>query len=238
MNPAWLLDHLGLPADDVLFQGVGSSETGALTQPPRIHSTFNFVQGRVCIPCNTGWMCRLESAVKPILAPLMERERLVESLSSSEAATVSKWAVKTAYMHSWTSPLRQPVELAHLTALLGDTGTPRTGVGVFAMQADFKKPSSYFQTGHWPQLALPSAAPAAETPKDAYKLGLQFRNLYLLIAFWPDATSLLTPVRGMHRRLFPPSDGSDPDYSPDLSIGEGPVDRLAVFSNWLAVWHL
>src|SRR5260370_24266136 len=83
--PQWLLKHLDLPADDQLFQGVASSVTETLVESPRIHSTFNFVQGHVCEECNTGWMSRLEGVAKPVLVPLIEKERTIESLSPAEA---------------------------------------------------------------------------------------------------------------------------------------------------------
>ena len=183
--PQWLLRHLDLPADDMLFQGVASSTTEKLVQPPRIHSSFNFVQGHVCEECNTGWMSRLEGIAKPVLIPLIDNETRIESLSSADADIVGKWVVKTAYMHRWTSPLEHPVRLDNLKALCGDAGRPSPGVAVFGMQADFKQPSAYFLSGHWPQFYMPEMKVSDETPGDAYKIGLQFRYLYLLTAFWP-----------------------------------------------------
>jgi hypothetical protein len=229
---------LSLPADDALFQGVFGSTTGALEQPTRVHSTFSFVQGRICGDCNSGWMSRLETIAKPIVEPLVDERRSLESLNAFEAATLAKWAVKTAYMHTWASPLKQPVQLAHLQALRDDAGAPAPGVAVFGMQSLYGRPSSYIQTGHWPQLALPPQTPPSETPAGAYKIGLQFRHLYLLVAFWPTEPVAFTLVRAMHRRLFPAADGPDPDYSPTLVICDGPVDRLKAFADWLAVLHL
>jgi hypothetical protein len=162
--PQWLLRHLDLPADDMLFQGVASSATEALVEAPRIHSSFNFVQGQICEECNTGWMSRLEGVAKPILVPLIENERVIQSLLPEEAEIVGKWAVKTAYMHSWTSPLKRPVQLDHLKALLGDDGRPFLGVGVFGMQSDFDKQTAYLQrrspTLRWnPRRGLQSRPP-------------------------------------------------------------------------------
>src|SRR6185436_285940 len=88
--PQWLLKHLDLPAGDLLFQGVADSATEILLESPRIHSTFNFVQGHFCEECNTGWMGRLEGVAKPILVPLIEKERTIESLSPEEAEIVGK----------------------------------------------------------------------------------------------------------------------------------------------------
>lgn len=97
--PRWLLEHLNLPENDQLFQAVASSTTETFVKQPRIHSSFNFVQGRVCEDCNTGWMNRLEAAAKPILVPLIEKVRTIDSLSPEEADIVGKWATKTAHMH-------------------------------------------------------------------------------------------------------------------------------------------
>src|ERR1044072_5362008 len=235
--PQWLLKHLDIPADDMLFQGVASSATDALIQTPRIHSTFNFVQGHVCEKCNTGWMSRLEGRAKPILVPLIEKERTIESLLAEEADIVGKWVIKTAYMHSWTSPLKKPVQSEHLQALCGDDGKSITGVGVFGMQSDFKHESAYFQSGFWPQLSKPEKKHFEGTPDEAYKVGLQFRHLYLLTAFWPNPRSILTVVKDLHIPILPAGQDGLPDYSLDLTVGDGPVDRIALFTKWLAVSH-
>lgn len=235
--PQWLLKHLDLPADDLLFQGVADSATETLLESPRIHSTFNFVQGHVCEECNTGWMGRLEGVAKPILVPLIEKERTIESLSPEDAEIVGKWAVKTAYMHSWTSPLKRPVHLDHLKALLGDDGKPFPGVGVFGMQSDFKKQSAYFQPGFWAQLSKIKEKCLVGTPDEAYKVGLQFRHLYLLTAFWPNPRSVLTLVEDLHIPIFPVGQDGLPHYSIDLTVGDGPLDQLALFTKWLAVSH-
>jgi hypothetical protein len=235
--PNWLLEHLGLPADDKLFQGVASSATETLVQAPRIHSSFNFVQGHVCEKCNTGWMSQLEGVARPILVPLIEKERSIESLSQDEADIAGKWAVKTAYMHSWTSPLKRPVQLEHLKALLGDDGKPSPGVRVFGMQSDFKQPSAYYQRGHWPRLCKPEMKVSAEPPAEAYKVGIQFRHLYLLTAFWPDPKSVLTLAKGVHVPILLTGQDQLPDYPKDLAVGDGPIDQLAEFCNWLAVSH-
>ena len=237
VNPKWLLKDLDLPPDDQLFQGVASSDTGQLVKAPRIHSSFSFVQGRVCDDCNNGWMSRLETAAAPILIPLIDASRKLESLSASDASVVCKWATKTAYLHTWAGPLRQPVNIAHLRALNGDAGAPANRVGVFGMQSDYTQPSAYIQAGTWTQFAKASPGAGAEIPSDAYKVGLQYRHLYLLVAFWPNRTSHLTRARGLHIRLTPAGRSGDPDYPIEFKVGTGPIDRLAGFANGLAVWH-
>jgi len=182
-------------------------------------------------------MSRLEAAAKPILIQLIDGQRTIESLSPEEADIVGKWAVKTAYMHSWTSPLKKPVQLDHLKALLGDKGKPTSCVRGFGMQSDLKKPSAYYQRGHWPRFCKPELKVADEPPAEAYKIGLQFGRLYLLTAFWPDPRSMLTPLKGVHVPILQTGQDPLPDYSKDFPVGDGLIDQLAEFCNWLAVCH-
>jgi hypothetical protein len=235
VNPRWLLQHLQLPADDKLLQGVADVLTGELVAPPRIHSTFAFVQGRVCESCNSGWMSRLETAAQPLLISLIEERRSIPSLEEREAALVGKWAAKTAYLHTWASPLKWPVQLAHVQQLTGDAGMPSPGVGVFAMQADYRKPSGYYQSGTW--LHIGGDASTARTSDTAYKVGLQYRKLYLLVAFWPDAAAEFVRHDALHSRLVPRVVPAETLYSRELAIGGGPIDRLAAFTDALAVMH-
>src|SRR4029077_12596790 len=96
VTPEWLLRYLELPEDDLLFQGIAYSHNRELAAPPRIHSTFNFVQGHICkVNCNGGWMHRLEDDAIPFLKPLMDGQRSINSLSTYARAVVGKWAVKT-----------------------------------------------------------------------------------------------------------------------------------------------
>jgi hypothetical protein len=237
VNPQWLLQYLELPKDDQLFQAVATSATGALVGEPRIHSSFNFVEGRVCDGCNSGWMNRLEIAAKPLLTTLIDGSRPLRSLSASETAVLSKWAAKTAYLHTWAGPLKHPVQLAHLEALEGDSGQPTLGVGVFGMQSEYKQPSAYIQSGEWHQLGGAETWKSYDIPAEAYKIGLQYRGLYLLVAFWPSLEALFARVRDMHVRLLPADNAPDPECAIELAIGDGLIERLAAFTNLLAVWH-
>ena len=48
----------------------------------------------VCRPCNGGWMSRLETAVIPVLKPLILGQPAM--LSASDQQTLATWAIKTA----------------------------------------------------------------------------------------------------------------------------------------------
>jgi hypothetical protein len=234
--PRWLLEHLDIPKEDLLFQGVASSQTDDLIQSPRIHSTFNFVQGHVCRRCNNGWMSRLEAVAKPLLVPLIDGQTRIEDLVATQSTIIGKWAAKTAYMHSFTSPLKQPVSADHIKALNGDVGQLFSSVGVFGMQADYKQQSGYFLTRYWPYLSNHTVGIPAEVAQSSYKIGLQFRHLNLLVAFWPNPRSVFILARGLHTPVFPQPKYPQPKYSANFTVGDGPVDQLAVFCRSLALW--
>jgi hypothetical protein len=111
-----------------------------------------------------------------------------------------------------------------------------SGVGVFAMQADYSQPTAYIQTGHWPQLTPFEMPDGVHTPAGAYKIGLQYRRLHLLVAFWPNSKSALTRVKGIHTRVLPTM-GPDKEYQLSVPGSAGPLGHLKPFTEWLAVTH-
>jgi hypothetical protein len=50
----------------------------------------------VCVPCNNGWMSRLEYAAKPLLEPMILGRS--QELQPDECGVVAAWAVKTALL--------------------------------------------------------------------------------------------------------------------------------------------
>ena len=178
-------------------------------------------------------MSRLEALAKPLLVPLMDGQSKIEELSASESAIIAKWTTKTAYMHSLTSPLKQPVVSDHVRALNGDDGVPLSEVAVFGMLSDFKKQTGYFLARYWPTFGRRVRIPI-EVAQVSYKIGLQFRHLYLLVAFWPES-ALFTIASGLHIPVFPPG-RPWAKYSGEFVIGNGPVDQLALFSRALGLY--
>jgi len=49
----------------------------------------------VCVPCNTGWMSRLENRTIPILRPMVQGA-VAATLTVEDQATLTLWALKTA----------------------------------------------------------------------------------------------------------------------------------------------
>jgi hypothetical protein len=67
----------------------------------------------VCKSCNTGWMSRLQTAVKPVLLPFIQGEWPV--LSTEEQRTLSLWTVMTALVFGRVEA-HEPVSHSDLTA--------------------------------------------------------------------------------------------------------------------------
>ena len=164
------------------------------------------------------------------MVPLIDCQSKIEDLSPTELAIIAKWTTKTAYMHSLTSPLKQPVISDHVRALNGDDGVPFPEVAVFGMLSDFKKQNGYFLARHWPYFGRRGIIPI-EVAQVSYKISLQFRHLYLLVAFWPES-ALFTRARGLHIAI-----STRPALAKygEFVVGDGPVDQLAVFCRSLGL---
>lgn len=95
--PDWLLRMRPHPTPVVLRgrRGAGTAEVVWSTSDPAIRVKH------VCGTCNHGWMSKLESAVKPSLAALVDGSP--PTLSSAEFSAIARWAVKTAMVFEMTS---------------------------------------------------------------------------------------------------------------------------------------
>ena len=54
----------------------------------------NVVLRRVCATCNSGWMSALETAVIPILGPLLKRPDVAHVLSPADQYVLARWITK------------------------------------------------------------------------------------------------------------------------------------------------
>jgi hypothetical protein len=196
--PQWLLKHLGIPKTDQMFQGVGLAATNEIGEAVRIHGTWRFVEGRVCEPCNNGWMVALESKARPILKDLIDGERSVLTLTPEERATVTKWRAKTALLVANVSPFRHPAPAEHLRSLNGNDGIVPSGLSVFACLSKSPTQSSYLQSNHWTQIYSSRSGYVVGSLLDAYKIGIQFNYLFLLAAYWPDRNAVFATAAGLH----------------------------------------
>jgi hypothetical protein len=236
--PEWLMSYLNVPEGDLLYQGYATADTGEPLKAPRIHATSNFVDGRVCSTCNNGWMSALENEAKPILIPLIEGKRLVQNLTMAERQTVAKWATKTASLISCVSLASKPVSANHLHALNTPAGLPAVAVGVLAVQWSFTTAASILQRDYWPQISVTSSPePSPTSPPDAYKLGVQFKHLYLCVIYWPGSDPRYALAAGLHVPIWPATALLWPSYLPQVPPQEDSVGWLRLFVETVAIVH-
>jgi hypothetical protein len=195
--PRWLLEHLGIRKED-LFQAVAKSVDSSITET-RVTVGSQFVEGRICEECNSGWMSDLEGQAKDLITPLLDGTRAVFSLSVEERFLLARWAVKTAYVLSYATPLRDPVPQAHLQQIHGDKAKVPEMVAIFMCQREKTREFAYYQRNKW---EVGEAVPTPE-PDERYKIGLEFRRLFLLVAYWPESTSRYLLGAGLHIPVYP-----------------------------------
>lgn len=235
ITPEWLLAYLGVIPQTTFKQGFSGDE-----ERSREFSAWRFVEGRVCEPCNTGWMSRLEKKVGPQLIELIDGTKNLAELTSGESALVAKWATKTAYVLANASLAAKPVPPAHIRSLCGDGGSIPQRVGVFALQAQHDLPLSCVQLMFWPQIIADGQQPVDPhvLDPDAYKIVLQYGHLILLVAHWPFSPGELTIAAGWHFPLWPPKIVW-PAYARQRDVPP-PSSMLIMrsFAETLAVWSM
>lgn len=84
--------------------GIQGDEPRQVATPQHLILTL---RGQICEPCNNGWLSRLESAVKPILAPMAVDGKTTE-LDASAQKSLATWAVKTALLLEFAIRQRYP----------------------------------------------------------------------------------------------------------------------------------
>jgi len=104
----------------------------------------------VCDGCNHGWMKDLEDAAKPLLEPMLHRDRI--PLDAEPRTTLAAWATKTAAM--LTLKYSKPPSAALLHELYASSLSPR-GSSVWLCHVD----PAAFQVGTSPVLSAPVGEP-------------------------------------------------------------------------------
>jgi hypothetical protein len=122
--PCWL--QKVLPSKDSVIHTREIEGDAPLSWTKR--GAFKEKTKQVCETCNTGWMSRLEEAVKPILAPAIAREARCE-FDLREQWLAALWAAKTTYVLQTQGPnlLIPPIH----PFLLRENGMPTPHTSVF-----------------------------------------------------------------------------------------------------------
>jgi hypothetical protein len=147
--PQWLAAEIEMP--DVKLQHFRHDEGKSETTLLRAHGLNTYATRQVCSGCNNGWMSRLESQAMPLILSLMRAERSVLVLTDGERKTLSRWAVKTAFMITTSEITKFPMPWEVLYGLGRDEEAGPERCIVFGNQQHnlpkgflYTNPSDYF----------------------------------------------------------------------------------------------
>src|SRR5216684_5194192 len=120
--PRWLLEYFRVNVDE-LFQGKHLTFFGQAVET-RVQGAHTIVQGRVCEPCNNGWMSELESAVQPLFLSMDEGYPL--SILASGLQSLAAWTFKVLGLYNITMNFHTLITEQALHSF-GRTHTPPPG---------------------------------------------------------------------------------------------------------------
>lgn len=198
--PKWLQAELGI-ANERVEPTLTAPSGEQLKQ--RVHPVDQLLTGGVCRSCNNGWMSQLESAVMPILRPLIGSTRSVASLTRAERHVLSRWAVKTAFMLD-LGGMESRVSLTHVADLYANAPHLPQGVYVFARQQARSRSWYYIESAWWKHAELENEA-LERVKRESYKIAMQFGDLMLFVVYWPLANWGLRIEANELFKLWPPA---------------------------------
>ncbi len=238
--PGWLMDYLGV-REMAVTPTLTEVASGRIVDI-RKHAVSAFVAGTVCGTCNNGWMSDLEGDVKPVLIPLIEDPRRLETLNGKQRVLVARWALKTAAMLNRASsygtpgrPLSRPVPEDHLREIVH--GRFPSGVLVVGCGYAPSKPLDWVQFGTW--ISPSNSIPLREEDRNrSYKIALAFLDLVLAVVYFPSAEYHYAVIEGPYVPLWIGDRGFIPiprqlDDSPPVSdspVLEGLLRNIFVLS--------
>ena len=196
----WLLRELGAQKHAFSVSWNDAHERNVLDQRNMVLDAF--VTGRVCERCNTGWMSRLEDAVRDDLAGLAHGTRDLGALDEPALEVLAKWAVKTAYAAQSVALGPKLVPAGHRGAMCaGDLGAAR----VVGRLSPVNLGLTTYGAQRW-QIAYPRAARAevVDAVAQSYKVVLTVGRLVLAVCFWPEPTWPMAISRRSHIAIWPP----------------------------------
>ncbi len=100
--PAWLERYVPGDGDFTMYRAK-TTDREVLSEATWSTRELDVRVGAVCHNCNHGWMSDLETAVQPIMRPiLLEQDTM---LSGDERLTLARWICKTGIvMNAWKGP--------------------------------------------------------------------------------------------------------------------------------------
>lgn len=177
--PQWLIDSLGIR--DMKIATTHMSTFGFPISRRGPMSMANFVNGRICRNCNTGWMSNLEAEVKPLVDGLMNLDMQAVSALQESRETLARWVIKTAIVLNHCSNYRPLIPSAHFRAIYADAIPDFIHVNLGFTQAEDK---FHFRQGQH-LLAFVQPSDVHSLPRDGYRISFQFRHLLLRVVYLP-----------------------------------------------------
>jgi hypothetical protein len=192
-----------------------------------------FVAGHVCGNCNSGWMNRLEIAVRPYLYPLMRGELEPRALMPQQRELLASWYLKTTVALSQSIDAPQffvPLDHARRLARSAGKRLPER-IAVFATTTS----TSAIRWSLCPTWMVTAEEGVShdrmiEQHADTYKVFMQLGNLMMLACHWPNpsaaysvGSSSIIPVGGLAFDAY-----WDKEYNEDLFRDESERFMMAV----------
>jgi hypothetical protein len=201
--PAWLVEHLNV-TNESITPNYRSSETGEILSIRR-QTIDELLEGRVCATCNNGWMSSLEQTIQPLLIQLMATHRHVRDLDPEQHIQLARWACKTAWVLNSSSNFHQNVPQEHFRHVYCHEHELPPRVVVVAQHHSSTRQFSWLQCAAWPaEISEDITKTGVEKlARGSYKIGLQFGDLMLLVAYWPYDGWYYSLQMNLHIPLWP-----------------------------------
>ena len=201
--PLWLQERWAL-SENSLLQTHFSEEGDVLSD--RLHDLRSHVCGRVCSPCNNGWMSQIETDMRPILIPLAESAAMLSELDSLQSIILARWACKTAYVLHAAANYRPIVPFEHLHLIRANATVLPPRVYVHAHQHKSTQPFAWWQGSNWyiegdEEFITPEMQETLRAK--AYKICFSIKDLILIVSHNPFPEMLPVLWKGYHFPVFP-----------------------------------
>lgn len=201
--PVWLSKHLNIKDQTVSPCHISASMGNIVSK--REHTIDELVEGRVCSACNNNWMSAIETQSQSLLIELMNSHMCLNDITSDQHIQLARWACKTAWLLNSSSNFIHNVPPEHFRHIYINEDTLPSRVIVIAQQHSATRPFHWLQSSTWPA-EIGDDLTQADVEKlsiCAYKIGLQLRDLMLLVAFWPHDGWYYSMQMNLHIPLWP-----------------------------------
>lgn len=191
MWPQWLqLNLFGSLQENY----VGLNAKLMTSAKPKIRHTAgsSLVYGKVCAPCNNGWMSSLEGDFKNFFEKLQEDYYSVYNLSKKERLNISLWALKTAMMINSAGDYRQVIPLELYRHLEKHRTLPKN-VKVDLTYINSDTELSWEQSNIYGSVNKPGTSKSSITKdlrENSFVTSLQIEQLGIKVTYYKNAKEL------------------------------------------------